>query len=152
MHAFFPVWGCGWHRSCLPFSPRGKFLLSPSIPTSGLLVVIIVQPLVLVFGIQLASLLEHPAFSVGVIGWLIGGAMNLAGPIEYSVQTGWTISVSFERLLSLAGFRTTESGVDCRIFITIIIGSTLVLVASWLSIAIPGFGGARVIGAIASTG
>ena len=86
-----------------------------------------------------------------MIGGFTGGAMNLARPIEYSVQTRWTISVSFEWLLPLAGFRATESDVDRHIFGIVIIDSTLVLVALWLAIAIPGFGGSGVAGAIAST-
>ena len=87
-----------------------------------------------------------------MIGRLIRGAVNLARPIEYSVQTRWTISVSFEWLLLLTGFRATESGVDRRVFGTFIIVSTLVLVVSWLAIVVPGFGRAGVAGAIASTG
>ena len=59
----------------------GGFLLSPSVRMPGLHVIIVVQPLVLVFGIQLAGLLEHPTFSVGVIGWLVGGAVDLTRPI-----------------------------------------------------------------------
>ena len=86
-----------------------------------------------------------------MIGRLVRGAMNLARPMEYSVQTRWTILVSFEWLLPLTGFRATESGVDCRVFGIFVISSTLVLVPSWLAIAIPVFGSARVAGAIAST-
>ena len=56
----------------------GKFLLSPSVQTPGLLVIIAMQPLVLVLDIYLAGLFEHPAISVSVIGWFIGGAVNLA--------------------------------------------------------------------------
>ena len=85
-----------------------------------------------------------------MIGRLVRGAMNLARPIEYSVQTRWTILVSFEWLLSLTGFRATESGVDLRVFGIFVIYSMLVFVASWLAVAIHGFGGARVAGAIAS--
>ena len=77
--------------------------------------------------------------------------MNLAGPIEYSVQTGWTIFVSFEWLLPLTGFRATESGVDCRVFGVFIVVSTLVLVASWPTVAVSGFGGAGVASTVAST-
>ena len=55
-----------------------KFLLSPSVRTPGLIVIVIVQPLVLVLGIYLAGLLEHPVVSISVIGWLIRGAVNLA--------------------------------------------------------------------------
>ena len=86
-----------------------------------------------------------------MIGRLIGGSMNLARSIEYSVQTGWTISVSYEWLLPLTGFRATQSRIDRRVFGTFVVTSMLVLIASWLAIAIPGFGGARVAGAIAST-
>ena len=63
----------------------GGFLLSPSVRTPGLLVIITVQPLVLVFGIQLAGLFEHPAISGSVIAWFVGGAVNLARAVEYAV-------------------------------------------------------------------
>ena len=53
-------------------------LLSPSVRTSGLLVIIAVKPLVLVLDIYLAGLFEHPAVSIGVVGWLVWGALNLA--------------------------------------------------------------------------
>ena len=51
-----------------------------------------------------------------MIGRLVRGAMDLARPIEYSVQTGWTIFVSFEWLLSLIRHKATEFGVDRRVF------------------------------------
>ena len=86
-----------------------------------------------------------------MIGRLVRGAMNLARPIEYSVQTRWTILVSFEWLLPLTEFKVTESGVDRRVFGIFVIASTLVFDASWLAVAIPGFGGAGVTGAVAST-
>ena len=88
------------------------------------------------FGVELVSLFNDPTVSVDVIGRFIGGAMNLARPIKDSVQTGWTIFISFEWLLSLTGFGATESDVDCRVFVIV---STLVLIASWLAIAVPGF-------------
>ena len=78
------------------FYLRRKFLLSPCVRWPGLLVVIVMQSLFLVFAIQLPSLFKHPAFSVGVIGWLIGGAVNLTRAIEYAVQTGQARSASFE--------------------------------------------------------
>jgi hypothetical protein len=87
-----------------------------------------------------------------MIGRLVGGAVDLARSIKYSVQTGWTIFVSFEWLLPLTGFRATESGVDRRIFSIGIVASTLVFVASWPTVVVSGFGGARVAGAVASTG
>ena len=86
-----------------------------------------------------------------MIGRLVQGTMDLARPIEYSVQTRWTILVAFEWLLPLTGFRATESGVDRRVFGILVIASTLVFVAPRLAEAIHGFGGARVVGAVAST-
>ena len=94
------------------------------------------QPLVLVLGIQFAGLLEHPAFSVGVIGWLIGGAVDLTRAIEYAVQTGRARIVSFEWLFPLSRLRATESGIGCRVFDVVAIVATLVSVASWLALAI----------------
>ena len=82
----------------------GGFLLSPSVRMPGLLVIIVVQPLVLVFSIQFAGMFEHPAISVSVIGWFIGGAVNLARAVEYAVQTGRSLILSFERLFPLTGF------------------------------------------------
>ena len=64
------------------------------------------------FGVDLAGLSEDPTVFVGMIGRLFRGAMNLARPIEYFVQTGWTIFVSFEWLLLLTGFKAVESCVD----------------------------------------
>ena len=81
-----------------------KFLLPPNVQTPGLLVIIVVQPLVLVFGIYLAGLFEHPAISVSVVGWLIRDAVNLARAVEYAVQTGQSRFVSFERLFPLTVF------------------------------------------------
>ena len=76
--------------------------------------------------------------------------MDLARPIEYSVQTRWTIFISFEWLLPLTGLRATESGVDRCVFGIFIVVSTLVFFASWIAVAISGFGGARVTGVVAS--
>ena len=75
----------------------GGFLLSPSVRTPGLLIIIAMQPLVLVFSIQLAGLFEHPVIFVSVIGWFVGGAMNLARAVEYAVQTGSFLLNGFSR-------------------------------------------------------
>ena len=48
-------------------------------------------------------------------------------------------------------FGAAESGIDRRVLGSCIIVSMLVFIASWLAIAVPGFGGARIAGAIAST-
>ena len=73
-----------YHVHCFYFG--GKFLLTPGVWLVSLFVVdFTVRPLPLVFGVELAGLLEDPTASVGVIGWLTGVAMNLAGPIQYLV-------------------------------------------------------------------
>src|SRR5215216_3360305 len=76
--------------------------------------------------------------------------MNLTGPIQYFIQVGRAISISFECLLPLIGFRATESGVDRRILGFFIVVPALVFVASWPSIAIPGLEGARAASDVAS--
>ena len=128
--------GCVYHVYC--FHLGRKFLLSSYVWWPGLLLIVAMQPLFLVFGIQLAGLFEHPAFSVSVVGWFIRGAVNLTRAIEYAVQTGWARIVSFEWLFPLTGLRATESGIDCRVFVVIAIAVTLVSVALWLAVAISG--------------
>ena len=115
-----------------------KFLMSTCVRRPGLLLVITMPPLLLVFGIQLAGLLEHPAFSVGVIGWLVGGAVNLTRAIEYAVQTGRARIASFELLFPLTGFRATESGIDCRVLGVVTVVAAFVFVAAWCAVAIFG--------------
>ena len=78
---------------------RGELLLSPHVRTPGLLVIVAVQPLVLVFRIYFAGLFKYPAVSIGVVGWLIRGAMNLARTVEYVVQAGRSFVISFVGLL-----------------------------------------------------
>ena len=104
----------------------------------GLLVVIAMQPLFLVFGIQFAGLFKHPTFSVGVVGWLIGGAVNLTRVIEYAVQTGRARIASFERLFLLTGFRATEYGIDRRVCGVVVVVAALVSVVTWSAVAIFG--------------
>ena len=113
-----------------------KFLLSPRVRTAGLLVIVAVQPLVLVFGINFAGLFEHPSVSVGVVGWLVRGAMNLARALQYTVQTGRSLIVSFERLLPLTGLGSAESGVYCRVFSVVAVAPSLMSVASWLAVIV----------------
>ena len=57
----------------------------PQVQTLGLLVIVVVQPLVLVFGVYFAGLFKYPAVSIGVVGWLVRGAMNLARALQYTV-------------------------------------------------------------------
>ena len=51
----------------------------------------------------------------------------------------------------LTGFRASESGIDCRIISIITVNAALVLVATWLAVAVSDFEGPLVAGAIAST-
>ena len=118
--------------------------MSSCVRRPWLLLVVAMQPLFLTFGIQLAGLLEHPAFSVGVIGWLIGGAVNLTRVIEYAVQTGRARVASFERLLPLTGFRATESGIDCRVFGVVTVVAALVFAAMWPAVTVLGVRSAKV--------
>ena len=116
----------------------GGFLLSPSVRTPRLLVIIAVQPLVLVFGIQFVGLFEHPAISVSVIGWFVGAAVNLARVVEYAVHTGLSWIASFERFFPLTGFRPTKSGIDCCVFGVIGVVAALVSATTWPAVAIFG--------------
>ena len=43
------------------------------------------RPPSLVFGVELAGLLQDPIASVGMISWFIGVAVNLAGSVQYPV-------------------------------------------------------------------
>ena len=57
-------------------------LLTPGIWLVNLSVVPIAwRPPPLVFGVELAGLLEDPTVSVGMISWFIGVAVNLAGSV-----------------------------------------------------------------------
>ena len=87
------------------------------------------QPLVLVFGIYFAGLFEHPAVSVGVVGWLVWGAMNLARALQSMVQTGRSLIVVLEWLLPLTGFGSTKSVIDHRVFGVVVVVPSLVSVA-----------------------
>ena len=73
-----------------------------------------------------------------MIGWFIGGAVDLTWTIEYAVQAGWSLIVPFVGLLPLAGLGATESGIDCRVFGVVTIVLTLMSVAFWLAVAISG--------------
>ena len=126
------------------FTCGGEPLLSSRVRRPGLLLVITMQPLVLVFGIQLAGLLEHPTFSVGVIGWLIGGAVDLTRAIQYAIQTGRAQSTSFEWLFPLTGSRASESGIDCRIIGFIAVVVALVSVTTWSAVGIFGIRSAQI--------
>ena len=54
--------------------------------------------------------------------------MYLAQAVEYSVQTGRALSISFEWLFPLTGFIASESGIDCHVFIVVAADATFLLV------------------------
>ena len=113
-----------------------SFAPPPRIRTPGLIVIVTVQPLVLVFGVYFAGLFKYPAVSIGVVGWLVRGAMNLARALQYTVQTGRSLIVMLEWLLPLTGFGSAESGIDRRILGVVTVVPSLVSVAAWLAITV----------------
>ena len=82
----FTSWGVCHVYHVYYFYFRGKLLLTPGIWLLSLFVVAITgRPPPLVFGVELAGLLEDPTASVGMISWFIGVAVNLAGSVQYPV-------------------------------------------------------------------
>ena len=69
--------------------------------------------------------------------------MDLTWTVEYAVQAGRAMIISFIWLLPLTGLGATESGVDRRVIGIVTVASMLVSVASGLAVAISGFRGAR---------
>ena len=111
MHS--PLGVCVTYTMFTIFYFGGKLLLTAGVWFVDLFVVPIARrPPPLVFGIELAGLLEDPTAYVGMISWFIGVAMNLAGSVQYPVQVGWFVAIRFEWLLPLTGLGTAESGVD----------------------------------------
>ena len=82
---------------------------------------------------------------------LVGGAVNLSQTIKYAVQDGWARIVLLEWPLPLTRLRAAESGVNRCVFNFFIVVPTLMFVALWPVVAIPGFLGSKVAGTIAST-
>ena len=78
--------------------------------------------------------------------------MDLTWMIEYAVQAGWSLNVSFVRFLPLTGLRATESGVDRRVLDVVTVASKLMSVALGLAVAISGFRSARFACIVVATG
>ena len=64
--------------------------------------------------------------------------MYLTGAVEYSVQIGRARSGSFEWLLPLTGLGASESGVDCRILIVVVVNAVFVFVSAQPAVAVLG--------------
>ena len=65
--------------------------------------------------------------------------MYLTWAIEYAVQAGRALIISFIWLLSLTGLEATESGVDRHVLGIITVASTSMFVASGLAVAVSSF-------------
>ena len=78
--------------------------------------------------------------------------MDMAWAIEYAVQAGRALIISFIWLLPLTGLRATKSGIVGRVFGVIAIASAFVSVALELVGAIFGLRGACLAGCVVTTG
>ena len=96
-------------------------------------------------------MLKNPAIFVGMVGWFVWGAMDLARTVEYAVQAGWSLIVSLVRFLSLARLGAAESGIDCSVVGVITVASALVSVTSELAVAVFDLGGACLAGCVFTT-
>ena len=86
-----------------------------------------------------------------MIGLFVWGAVYLAWTVEYAVQAGRSLIVSFVGLLPLAGLGAAESGVNCGVIGVIAIASAFVSIAPELAGAVLGLGGACLAGCVFAT-
>ena len=73
-----------------------------------------------------------------MIGLFVWGAVYLARTVEYAVQAGRSLIVSFVGLLPLAGLGAAESGVNCGVIGVIAVASAFVSIALELFLASEG--------------
>ena len=86
----------------------------PSVLLERLILVFAWCILPLVYGVELAGLLEDPTFSVGMISGFTRGTMDLAHLVQNFVEAGQFIPGAFRgRLLTWP--RAFESGIYCRV-------------------------------------
>ena len=136
MHASAPAWEYGWRISYLPFLLGEEISSALLCSAAGVPCRHHYAASFLVIGIQLAGLFKHPAFSVGVVGWFIEGAVNLTRAIVYALHMVRARIIYFEWLFPLTGLRATESGINYRVFGVIAIISMLESVASGFAVAV----------------
>ena len=86
----------------------------PSVLLERLILVFAWCILPLVYGVELAGLLEDPTFSVGMISRFSRGTMDLTYLVQNFVEAGQFISGAFRGRLLLTWPRASESGVYCR--------------------------------------
>ena len=85
----------------------------PSVLLERLILVFAWCILPLVYGVELAGLLEDPTFSVGMISRFTRGTMDLTYLVQNFVEAGQFISGAFGGRL-LVWPRDFESGICCR--------------------------------------
>ena len=78
--------------------------------------------------------------------------MYLAQAVEYSVQTGRALSISFEWLFPLTGFVASESGINCRILVAVAVNAVFVFVTTRPTIAVLVVRTARIFAEVVTAG
>ena len=102
----------------------------PSVLLERLILVIAWCILPLVYGIELAGLLEDPTFSVGMISGFTSGAMDLTYLVQNFVEAGQFISGAFRGRLLLTWPRASKSGVYCRALQAVFLIPALIIFAA----------------------
>ena len=100
------------HVHC--FDLRWKFLLFRRVLLGRLVLVFTWRILPLVYGVELAGLLEDPTFFVGMISRFTRCTMDLTYLVQNFVEVGQFIPGAFRGRLLLTWSRAFESGVYCR--------------------------------------
>ena len=80
-----PLWDMSDINHVHRFDLRWKFLLSPRVRLARFVLVFALRSIPLVFGVELAGLLEDSTASIGMNSWFVGVAVNLAGSIQYPI-------------------------------------------------------------------
>ena len=104
-----------------------------------------VEPLV--FGVELASLLENPTISVGMVRRLPGSTVYLTYLVQDFVSVRKLVPVILKGQFFMILPRAFESGVDCRAHRAVILDSALFLATAWFPVSISDFGCTWVAGA-----
>ena len=99
----------------------------PSVLLGRLVLVFTWCILPLVYGVELAGLLEDPTFSVGMISGFTRGAMDLTYLVQNFVEAGQFIPGAFRGWLLLTWPRASESGVYYRALRAVFFIPTLII-------------------------
>ena len=102
----------------------------PRVLLGRLVLVFTWRILLLVYGVELAGLLEDPTFSVGMINRFTRGTMDLTYLVQNFVEAGQFIPGAFRGRLLLTWPRASESGVYRRALRAVFFIPALVFAAS----------------------